>query len=78
MTNSKLIRVDNKLIEVLERTRKEIAEDMKKNLRLDTIEIRGTLASRVMAERLLTDKRPRLINFRARKIKNGKGTIELI
>ena len=68
-------RADESLIQVLERIRKEVAEDMKKQYGLSTITIPGTITSQIAAARL---NKKYNFAFRIRKIGLNQGVLELL
>lgn len=69
------IRVDESLVEILERVRKDVAIALKKQYNLDEVTIHGTLASQILAAKL---KGNTILNFKVRRKANGKGVLELI
>jgi len=69
------IYVDESLPQILERIRKEIAEDMKKKYNLREVTISGTVASQVLAAKL---RGQNALNFHIRKVGLNSGVIELL
>lgn len=75
MTNTIRIKVDETLKEVLERVRREVAENMKKVYNLQEVTIYGTLASQIAAARLNGKSN---FSFRIRKTGLNCGILELV
>jgi len=69
------IRVDESLAEILERVRKDVANDMKKSYKLDKISIQGTLASQILAAKLRGQK---TLSFKIEKTSLNKGVLKLV
>ena len=46
------IRVDETLKDILERVRREVAEELKKKYKLQSVTIHGTLASQIVAAKM--------------------------
>ena len=70
-----MLRVDESLPQVLERIRREVAEDMKRMYNLNEITINGTLASKILAAKMRGDN---FLNFHIRKVGLNKGILELL
>ena len=69
------IRVDESLIEILERIRKDVAESMKKNYNIDEIIVNGNLSSKILAAKMRGQKS---LSFSIRKCGLNKGVLELL
>ena len=69
------IRVDETLIDILEKIRKDVADDMKKKYNLDEITIHGTLSSQILAAKM---KGKKILNFKINKVGLSRGVLELI
>lgn len=69
------IRVDKSLVEVMEETRRRVAEQMKKEYGLKEITIPGTFTSQVMAAQLSGKK---TVKFKVNKVSKDKGFLELL
>ena len=69
------VRVDESMVRILERIRKEVAEDLKKQYKLDEVIIYGTLASQVAASKLNGNT---VFNFKIKKTGPNKGILELL
>lgn len=68
------IRVDESLAEILEKVRKEVALNLKKEYNLSEVTIHGTLASQILAAKL---KGNTILNFKIKRKMGNKGIIEL-
>lgn len=79
MTKSKTtqVRIDNELVETLERIRKEIALKIKKEFDVDNVEVNGTLVSRILAKRLNNNIKTFDIKVKKKKGKNSYGIVYL-
>jgi len=75
MGKSIQIRVDESMAETLEKVRKKIAEDFKREYNLKEITIHGTLASQIAAAKM---NGKQFLNFRIKKKGKNKGFLELI
>ncbi len=69
------IRVDESLAQVLERVRREVAEEFKQKYNLEKITINGTLTSQIAAG-IMNGKKN--FNFKIRKSGRKKGVLDLI
>lgn len=69
------IRADESLAQILEKIRKEVAENMKREYGLSQVTIFGTLASQIAAARL---NGKTIFNFRIKKIGANQGILELL
>lgn len=69
------IKVDESLQTVLERVRKEVADNMKKTYNLNEVTVYGTLASQILAAK---NSGKDILHFRIRKIGLNRGILELI
>lgn len=69
------IYVDESLQEVLERVRREVANDMRKRYNLDEITIEGTLVSQILSAKL---RGQNSLSFKIRKNGLNKGVLELL
>ena len=69
------IRVDESLKEILERIRREVAEDMKRKYNLKTVTMHGTVASQILAAQVHGKK---VLNFKIEKVGLTSGMIKII
>lgn len=69
------IKVDESLGQVLERVRKEVADNMKQIYGLKEVTVYGTLASQILAAK---NSGKDILHFRIRKIGLNRGILELI
>ena len=69
------LKVDESLKNILERIRREVAEDMKKKYKLKEITIHGTLASQILTAKLSGKS---ILNFEIDKVGLNKGILRLI
>lgn len=69
------IRTDESLADILEKIRREVAEDMKKRYGLNSVTIHGTMASQIAAARLNGKS---TFNFRINKTGLNQGILELL
>ena len=69
------LRADESLAEVLEKVRKEVADDMKKRYNLNEVTVHGTLASQILAAKMQGKK---ILNFNIRKVSLNRGILELL
>lgn len=74
MGKSIQIRVDESLVNILERIRREVALDMKNKYNLDEITINGNITSKILAAKL---RGQNTLNFRINKVSLNKGILEL-
>jgi len=75
MASSIQIRVDNSLVEIMEETRRKIAEQIKGQYGVKEVTIPGTFTSQVLAAKLSGRK---TVNFKLNKISKDKGILELL
>jgi len=75
MGKSIQIRADESLVQILEKIRKEVAENYKKEYGLNEITIHGTLASQIAAARLIGKNH---FSFKIRKTGLNQGVLELL
>ena len=69
------IRVDESMVEVLNRIKSEVATALKKQYSLEEIELNGNIISKIAAAKI---KGNTIFNFKIRKISYNKGILELI
>ena len=69
------IRVDESLITILERIRKDVADNMKQTYNLDEITVNGNLSSKILAAKMRGQKN---LSFTIRKNGLNKGILELL
>ena len=69
------IRVDESLAEILEKVRKDVAEDIKRKYNLEEVTMYGTLSSQILAAKLSGKK---VLNFEIDKVSLNKGVLRLI
>jgi len=69
------IRVDESMVEVLNRIKFEVGNALKKQYNVGDIELNGNIISKIAAARL---KGNTIFNFKIRKISYNKGILELI
>jgi hypothetical protein len=74
MTKSIQIRADESLVNILEKIRREVAENYKKEFGLNEVTINGTIASQIAAARLNGID---ILHFKIRKIGLNRGVLEL-
>ena len=70
-----MLRVDESLPQVLERIRREVAEDMKRMYNLNEITINGTLASQILAAKM---QGKNSLTFHIKKVGLNRGILELL
>jgi hypothetical protein len=69
------IRVDKSLVEVMEETRKKVAEQIKRDYGLNEVTIPGTFTSQVLAAQLSGKK---TVKFKVNKVSKDRGFLELL
>jgi hypothetical protein len=74
MVKSIQIRADESLVNILEKIRREVAENYKKEFGLSEVTINGTIASQIAAARLNNID---ILHFKIRKIGLNRGVLEL-
>lgn len=74
MGKSIQIRADESLVNILEKIRREVAENYKREFGLSEVTINGTLASQIAAARL---NKIDILHFKIRKIGLNRGVLEL-
>lgn len=75
MSKTIKIRVDESLMEVLEKLRKEVAVGLKQKYGLEEITVPRTLSSRILAAKIQGQK---ILNFKLRKTSLNKGVLEIV
>ena len=70
------LRVNNRMRDACVKVQKEVATNIKKTYNLDKIEIHGTMASKIIAEKILGTNR--FLNYKIHRIKGGMGKLELL
>ena len=68
-------RADESLVQILERIKREVADDIKQRYNLNEVIINGTLASKVLAAK---HNGRNFLNFNIRKIGLTKGVLEIL
>ena len=76
MAYSVLMKVNKRMKDACVKVQRDVAEHMKRRYNLDKIEVQGTLASKIIAEKVLGTNR--FVNYRLHRIKNGLGRIEIV
>jgi len=74
MGDSIQIRADESLVLVLEKIRKEVAEMVKEYYNIDSVEMYGSIASKVLAARFNNENS---LKFKIRKTTKNEGVIEI-
>jgi len=69
------IRVDESMVQILDRIKREVADALKKQYNIKEVELNGNLISRIAASRLMGNT---IFNFRIRKTGLNKGILELL
>ena len=69
------IRVDKSLVDVMEETRKRVAEEIKHSYGIKEVTIPGTFTSQVIAAQLSGKK---TISFKFNKVSKDRGFLEII
>jgi len=69
------IRVDKSLVDIMEETRKKVAEEIKVNYGVKEVTIPGTFTSQIIAAQLSGKK---IISFKFNKVSKDKGFLEIL